>query len=179
MNAPRRKSRSKIKYPFSYFSPETGSCELLFVFLKASKQNDVETQALQAKRKFHTVLNFVLFSKVRKFEKAGRAELWERVIRRDDQKACKPGIERREERMTRRKCENKYRTKIWDFTVTLKILISIFVILLNDKLLRSSLLARFCNVFFLPVQRLKFVVSQIFLFRPAKKLFAVKAERVG
>ena len=40
-----------------------------------------------------------------KSEKAGRAELWERIIRRDDQKVCKPGIERREERTTRRAWE--------------------------------------------------------------------------
>ena len=42
-----------------------------------------------------------------KSEKAGRAELWDRIIGRDDQKVCKPGIERREERTTRRKWEQK------------------------------------------------------------------------
>ena len=49
--------------------------------------------------------NVILFWGHRKSEKAGRAELWERMIRRDDQKVCKPGIERREKRTTRRKWE--------------------------------------------------------------------------
>ena len=57
-----------VRYPFSYFWLETGSYELIFVLSRASKQNCIEIRWPQDKINFHPVLNFALFSKVRKYE---------------------------------------------------------------------------------------------------------------
>ena len=57
-----------VRYQFSYFWLETGLYELIFVLSRASKQNFIEIQWPQDKITFHPVLNFVLFSKVRKYE---------------------------------------------------------------------------------------------------------------
>ena len=69
-------------YPFSNFRLETGSCELIFVLSRSSKQKDVEIRRVQNKEKFSSFygFKFSIFTEVRKYE-------------------------------------NKYRTKICDFTV--------------------------------------------------------------
>ena len=57
-----------VRYPFSYFWLETGSYELIFVLSRAPKQNYIEIRWPQDKINFRPVLNFALFSKVRKYE---------------------------------------------------------------------------------------------------------------
>ena len=63
------KSQIFVQCPFSYFWLKTCSYELIFVLSRASKQLDgveFETEVLKAKGNFHTILNSVLFSEVRK-----------------------------------------------------------------------------------------------------------------
>ena len=72
-----------VRYPFTYFWLETGSYKLIFILLRASKQNDIEIWGPQSKMKVSYGIKFSTFSKVRKYE-------------------------------------NKYRTKICDFTEGIK-----------------------------------------------------------
>ena len=69
------KSQIFVRYPFSYFWLESSLYKLIFVLSRASTQNDIEIQGLGAKRNVHTVLNFVLFSKVQNYEIKYRAKI--------------------------------------------------------------------------------------------------------
>ena len=74
------KLQSFVRYLFSYFRLETGSCVLIFVLSRVCEENDVEIQWLQSKKKFSYDIKFHTFQKYEMYE-------------------------------------NKYRTKICDFTV--------------------------------------------------------------
>ena len=55
------KSQIFVRYPFSYFWLETGSHKLIFVLLRASKQNYIEIRGPHDKKKFPYSIKFSTF----------------------------------------------------------------------------------------------------------------------
>ena len=92
-----------VRYPFSYFSLETGSYKLIFVLRGPQNKITLKFDGLETKINFHLVLIFALFSKVRKYEIKYRTKICDftvLVIRTADGSTCpaatrllgKPGL---------------------------------------------------------------------------------------
>ena len=69
------KSQIIVRYQFSYFWLETVRANKFLYFWGPQNRITSKFKGLKANRTFHTVLNFVLFSKVRKYENKYRTKI--------------------------------------------------------------------------------------------------------